>query len=1038
VEVSLTSQDIRNKLLLQTISEGGTYRSLFQNHPDMIYIMDTSGRYVEVNPSVERITGFPSEEFLRLSAEQMLGRQESGIRSNAFRQAAAGEPSEFEVDFTRKDGEIIRLFVMYVPIVAEGMVVGVYGIGKDITARKRAEEALRRNEEMLAAAQRIAGLGSYEWDIATGKWSFSDEMRRIFRTSDTTAPSMDYFYSLLSENDRRRVGEAVRRALDEGPFEIGYTIRFPDGVQREIFAQGSVLRDAEGRPERMIGTAFDTTERSEMEGRLRESEKKYRLISDNSQDLISRHTADADANYLYVSPSCTSLLGYRPEEMTGKSAYAFIHPEDAGSVREYLGRLLSANGDYTVAYRICRKDGTYIWFESTGRYTFDEDSGSIQEIVAISRDISDRKEAERRLEESEQRYRSLFEYNPAAVYSLDLEGRYTSVNAHMEKLTGFRKQELLSMSYKPLVHPRDMEAVAERFELAKTGVPQNYETRVIHKDGYPVICGVTNVPIVVDGQIVGVYGIANDITERKQYIEQIEKLSNQQAMLLNSVSEGIYGLDRQARTVFINPAGLRMLGYRQEEVLGRQSHALFHHTRPDGTPYPPEECPIRRTLRDGQPQSVSEEVFWRKDGSSFLVEYRVNPIYDNGEIQGAVVVFNDVTDEREIVRAKESAERADRAKSEFLAMMSHEIRTPMNGIIGMTDLLLDTELDGEQREYAEIINASSESLLRIINDILDFSKIEAGKMELEDEPFDIRAELGGVVELFESRAEEKGLELALDVDPGLPRYVQGDSSRFRQVMLNLVGNAMKFTEKGKIRVSASCPDEGGERRRMVFAVRDTGIGIPADKLPELFQSFSQLHPAINRKYGGTGLGLAISRKLAELMGGVIEVESAEGMGSTFRFVLPVKTPEAGTAAGPDEAAAPEPDVQALDGLRILLAEDHPVNQQLLLRILEKLGLAADVVQNGVEAVEAVTEKRYDIVFMDVQMPMLDGLEATRLIRQVLPPDRMPVIAALTAFARNEDRERCLAAGMDDYLSKPISQEDVRRVLLKWALFRKPG
>jgi PAS domain S-box-containing protein len=559
----------------------------------------------------------------------------------------------------------------------------------------------------------------------------------------------------------------------------------------------------------------------------------------------------------------------------------------------------------------------------------------------------------------------------------------------------------------------------------------------------------------VDGKVVGAYGIASDIRERKQYIEQIERLSYRHSLILGSVSEGLFMLDQEGRAIFLNPAAERMLGYGLEEFVGRSSHDVIHHTRADGTPYSRESNPITRTIADGLARSMNDEVFWRKDGTSFLVEYRVNPIVDDGRIVGAVVVFNDVTGEREIRAAKENAERADRAKSEFLAMMSHEIRTPMNGILGMTDLLLETGLTEEQQEYAEIIHSSGETLLRILNDILDFSKIEAGKLVLEDELFDLAGTIAMTIDLFKPRAEQKGLELICTVAPEVPGAVVGDATRFRQVLTNLVGNAIKFTEQGSVTVSVDVRQghqgAGGEASKLLrITVEDTGIGIPADKLKHLFQSFSQLHPALSRTYGGTGLGLAITKRLVELMGGVISVDSIEGKGSIFRFEMELHG-DICSPAGDQDADAELPanraartvwqslpksryaaHMEADSGrLRILLAEDHPVNQQLFLRVLDRLGYAADVVHNGVEAVEMILKQPYDLVFMDIQMPVMDGIKATGLIRQLLPENKLPVIVALTAHARREDRDMCLTAGMDDYVSKPIQMDEIRRVFDSW-------
>ncbi|WP_339786744.1 PAS domain S-box protein [Paenibacillus sp. FSL R7-0313] len=773
----------------------------------------------------------------------------------------------------------------------------------------------------------------------------------------------------------------------------------------------------------IYGIAKDVTDILEVQRELKEAQEKYQVLADHAQDLIT--TCATDGELLYVSPSVYTLLGYKPDEVIGRSFKDYCYPGDYPDPMD-LSKI--GNG---CKMRVLHKKGHYIWMETLAKPVAGERGKSVQ-IVSISRDITQHKDADRRLRESRQRYRSLFEYNPAAVYSLNLEGKYSAVNSKLVQMLDIPRNKLIGQSFLSNLDKCEVQYGKHYFDMVKQGEPQYYETRVVNSSGRKIEVSVTNVPIIVDKEMVGVYGIVSDITERKEYTERIQELSKQHELILNTVTEGIFGLDADGITMFMNPAAASMFGYEAKEFIGKNSHPIIHHTRADGSHLPQEECPIHMTVLDGQRRSIKEDVFWRKDGSSFLVQYQVTPIIEQGQIQGAVVVFNDVTGEREIVRAKETAELAAQAKSEFLSMVSHEIRTPMNGIVGMTELLIGTDLSEEQREYAEIIRDSGDALLNILNDILDFSKLESGKMALAYEPFALRKMLEQVAELFKPRADEKHLEIRYRLNPSIPEFMVGDAIRIRQILVNLVGNALKFTDQGSIDVAVDIiKGRKPEDSVLDFAVQDTGIGIPADKLDQLFQSFSQLHPVINRKYGGTGLGLVISKRLVEIMGGSISVESIEGEGSTFRFAVPAASVDASAEQTASQFHHDRTRQSDKVAMRILVAEDHPVNRKILREYLEKLGYQADVCTNGVEAIDAISQNAYDIVLMDIHMPVMDGLKATDLLHRLIPQDRIPPIIAVTGNTKREDKEACLEIGMRDFISKPVMLSELKRVLQQW-------
>ncbi|MCP3962691.1 MAG: response regulator [bacterium] len=482
----------------------------------------------------------------------------------------------------------------------------------------------------------------------------------------------------------------------------------------------------------------------------------------------------------------------------------------------------------------------------------------------------------------------------------------------------------------------------------------------------------------------------------------------------------------------LNPAFERLTGWAVEAWINKPFTSLSH---PDDVP---------RAIANIHQVILGESIppfelrILTKSGENRSAEFIVTPHRDEKRVVRFILgIARDITDrkraEQDMQAAKEAAETASEAKSEFLANMSHEIRTPMNGFLGMTGLLLETQLDSKQRDFVETIRSSGETLLTLINDILDFSKIESGKLELENHPFDLKACVTGSLDLLRAKAREKSLELATDFLADCPHALVGDVTRVRQILVNLLGNSIKFTSEGGVTVRVRTRATSSTFHELRISVQDTGVGIPADRVDRIFESFSQADASTTRKFGGTGLGLTISKHLAELMGGKIWVESEVGKGSTFHFTVQTRLPLEDEKLQLERSGRQrlvDHDLGRRLPLRILVADDNVINQKVAHLLLENMGYRADLAADGLEVLAALDRQRYDVVLMDVQMPELDGLETTRRIREERDPEEAPKIIAVTAGAMRGDREKCLAAGMNDYVSKPVQADELQAALLR--------
>ncbi|MCX8033247.1 MAG: PAS domain S-box protein [Thermoleophilia bacterium] len=1139
---------------------------------DYIFWLDREGRFVFVNDSACRFFGRPREELVESQAKQFLPElsrrwgeiwttveREGRIRTETELRDYSGRSIAAEISLSWLDHEGSKYLL---------------AIARDITQRKRVLKELR--------------LTQYSVDHAALQLFWVGADGRIAYASDSTCKQLGYTQQELVGKSIYEIDPfmptpwdvPMTRLRTEGIRHVETSHRTKDGrlIPVEVTAH---YMQYEGEEYAFI-FAYDISERKETERRLQEEMDRRRILVEQSRDgivVLDETGAVVEANEEYARQ-----LGYSLEEVLKLHLWDW----NTDYTKEELLALLKEVGPggqgHHFETRHRRKDGSYIAVELSNNGAI---IGGKKYIFCIVRDITERKKMERSLRLAQ----FSLDHSGGMVFWLDAEGRIVETNASTCEQLGYTVAELQGKSMR-LVDPGFPEDLSKRWQLLREKKTLTFETVHRTKDGRDIPVEVTANHVEFEGEEYS-FQFARDITERKR----LEKKLRLTQYSVDHADAQILWIGSDGTLTYASEGACKQLGYTREEMRGMSIYQI------DPNAPRPWQDHWDELKRNG---TLNFETTHRtKDGRDIPVEVTAHFVEYEGK-EYNFVLARDITERKKneaaLREAKEKAEAANRelehairranqlaleaqaaneAKSAFLANMSHEIRTPMNGIIGMIDLLLDTDLTPEQRDYAETVRSSAEALLTVIGDILDFSKIEAKKLEFENIDFDLRLTLEDMMALLAIKAHEKGLELAMLVEPDVPSALRGDPGRLRQILTNLIGNAIKFTEKGEVDVHVLLEREDRDKVWLKFIVRDTGIGIPEHIRDQLFQPFVQADVSTTRRYGGTGLGLSIAKGLVEGMGGEIGVESRVGEGSTFWFTLPLakgvpdtSAPEelemaslAGVrvlgvddsetnrrvlagmfeswgcrhtevASGKEALAAlrqavregdpyqvavldmcmPEMDGEQLavqiksdpelanTGLvmmtsvgargdaarlekigfaaylvkpvrqshlydclaavigrlqkqpatpeqrakeriitrhtlaerarrraRILLAEDNAVNQKVALKALERLGYVADVASDGTQALAMAKENHYDLILMDVQMPGLDGLEVTSLLRDPSSHAKssQAVIVALTAHAMAGDREKCLAAGMNDYLAKPIKVAELQEVINRW-------
>ncbi|HEY9193938.1 MAG TPA: ATP-binding protein [Methyloversatilis sp.] len=905
--------------------------------------------------------------------------------------------------------------------------------GKGVS-RADMEAFLRKQEERLPEVEAFR-VANADGEVILGKG--------VSEADHATWADRDYFIHHRTHDDHSLQVAKARVGRVSGQVIVGFSIRYnhPDGrFAGVVSAPITVSHFAQ------ILSNFDIGPHGSL------------ILRDADLGLIARLPARPDhptgqVGNAIVSPELRKLVE------SGVRTATFHAPVAAdGSERMPTFRRLS-NVPMIVIASSATKDYLAGW-----KTDILEASATVFGFMLLSvmlggillRLLSEAEENQHALAERTTQLQNLIDALPGSVQFKDSDGRWMFANGFCRRMFGLNETGWEGLTDSEIAirypgHQSLLDFCSTEDNIAwKSGKPYLTEHSTRDGNGNTLNLEVIKVPL-FDGENrrQGMITVGNDITERKrteveldQHRRRLEELVEQRtaalmdtearaSLIVESSADGLFGVDQDGLITFVNPAACRMLGHEAKDLIGRDGHTLFHHSRPDGTPYPREDCPGHTAMASGTVLRVDDEVYWHADGHAVPVMYAIHPMIRNGVIDGAVISFVDMSAQRAAARAREqalaAAEHLARVRSEFLANMSHEIRTPLNGVLGFAEIGHRHHQNSEKARdaFAKIL-VSGKALLGVVQDILDFSKVESGLFAVDQTDVDLHELIDRALTTVRDRAAIKGLRLLDERGSDLPATCLGDPVRLGQVLLNVLSNAVKFTERGTVTLVAARHDN-----MLTFCVSDTGIGMTTAQIGELFNPFHQADASVTRRFGGTGLGLAISKRILERMKGDIEVHSQPDAGTTVTFRIPyVPAGRPDETPDPVQTGASRAGDKPLAGISLLVAEDDAINRAVMEEFLIEYGARVVFAENGEEAVDAVAREGADafhLVLMDIQMPKMDGYQATRLILAQAPG--LPVVAQ-TAHAFSEEREKCFAAGMVGHLAKPVHPTELVREVLR--------
>ena len=1034
------------------------FRIYVESIPEGIFVVDANGHYLDVNRWACEILGYSREELLQLTFADLVLPGSLCGNLDLYGEVKRSGQLDMDLDLRKKDGAVISVLIKAVGLPDNH----VMSLCIDTTELKQTEASLRKSERSLAEAQRIAHIGNWWLKMKTGELHWSDEIYRIFGLQPKEfEPSYERFFAAVHPDDIEAIKKSEQEAFSKRePHSIDHRIILPDGSIRWVHEEAVPTFGDDGQMIYLAGTVQDITEQKRTEEALRRSEQAY----NEAQRLakIGSWEFDIHNNMLKWSDEIYRIFEIDPTRF-GASYDAFlsaIHPDDRDAVDTAYRRSLETRLPYSIRHRLRMADGRIKHVYEQCQTEFDAAGNPLRSLGTVQ-DVTKQVLAEAALQESRSLLEAVIENVPVRIFWKDRELNYLGCNPAFARDAGKdNPSEMIGKDDYQMGWAHEAELYrADDLKVIESGIPKiNFEEPQTTPDGKEIWLRTSKVPLRNrDNEVIGVLGIYDDITDTKHMHEELvrhrdhlEQLVAERSVdlaeaklkyqrLLDDMGDEFmaFSYTPEGVTTYVSNSIETIFGFTREAVLGRRWTELIQWVPEDL------EVAIQRIddLILGKVEDSRTEIrFLHRDGRMRTIYTTTHVIRDDaGKPIALDGMMQDISERKrvevELNNAKTAAETASLAKSAFLANMSHEIRTPMNAIIGMSHLALKTDLNTKQRNYIEKVHCSAEGLLGIINDILDFSKIESGKLELEERDFRLEDVINSVNQLIVLKSEEKLIELRLDIDPAVPTVLHGDQLRLRQILTNLAGNAVKFTpEGGKILIGVAVEEDEKETVLLHISVKDSGIGITKEQQAKLFQSFSQVDSTITRQYGGTGLGLAIAKRLTEIMGGKIWVESIPQVGSTFHFTIRTKKQRGQPSPRHqylyDLETATRTAIDKLQGTKILLVEDNELNQELALELLTSNGIQVETASNGREAITLLDRIGFDGVLMDCQMPVMDGYTATRKIREQARFKDLPILA-MTANTMSGDREKALAAGMNDHIAKPINLDEMFNTMACW-------